>query len=88
MRLLDTLSGTAREVVCGPKNTRYLLDRGEGSQMLPIVPAVFLTEQFCTVLRISNAGEQKPSLSGEHATLREVGATRILVKENVRCYLL
>lgn len=84
---MDTLSGTARNVVCGPRNTRYLLDQGEGSQMLPIVPTIFPTAPFRTVLRIPNAGEQKPSQSGDHATLREVGATRILVKENVRCGL-
>lgn len=87
VRLLDTLSGTARKVVCSPKNTQYLLDQGEGSQMLPIVPTIFLTAQFHTVLRTPNAGEQKPSQSGNHATLGEVGATSIPVKENVRCGL-
>lgn len=71
MRLLDTLSGTAREVVCRPKNTQYLLDPGGGGQMLPIVPTIFLTAQFRTVLRIPNAREQKPSQSGDRAALRE-----------------
>lgn len=48
-----------------------------------IFPTIFLTAQFRTILRIPNTREQKASQSCNHATLMEIEAAIILVKENV-----